>query len=190
MKLRQRHLLGLCILDITALQEWVDCYLKGLIQHLSDKSLKKWAGWSVQARIGVDFDQIHIQIIIYHKIVSKKLKLIIYFLFLNLIDRLDILKACPKSFKRILDCLAHLWINYFEKVDFFEVLQVLSEIFERYFVSLLVFAVFTAILLDGIICEMDVSVTEVFDIVFETGCSDVSFFIEVTTIVNAIDDLG
>ena len=47
-----------------------------------------------------------------------------------------------------------------------------------------------AVLLDGVVCQVDVSVAEVVDIVLEAGCSNVAFFVDVASEVDAVDDLS
>jgi hypothetical protein len=45
-------------------------------------------------------------------------------------------------------------------------------------------------LLDRIVREMDIPITQVVDVIFKAGCSNVSLFIEVASVMNTVYYLG
>lgn len=55
---------------------------------------------------------------------------------------------------------------------------------------MLILAVLAALVLDGVVGQVDVTVFEVFNVIFEAGGSDVSLLVEVAPVMDAINDLS
>lgn len=159
--------MSLGVLDVAALEEGVDGQLERLVEDLSDQALEKGTGRRVEAGVRVHLDEVDVHLVVNHKIVAQQLKLILNLILTNVFMRFHGLQARPQSLKRAFDCFPHFRIDLLVKVDLFVVLQICREVLERYFVALLVFAVFAAILLDRVVCQVDVAIAEVIDVVFE-----------------------
>ena len=66
------------------------------------------------------------------------------------------------------------------KVDIFTILQEGSEILEGYFVARFIFGILLAIDLNCIVGQMDISISQIFQVVSITACADIPFFVIVS----------
>ena len=58
------------------MQEGINCDFEGLVKDLRDHSLEKHAG-CVETGIGVDFDEVDVQIRVKHEVKAKEFKRVI-----------------------------------------------------------------------------------------------------------------
>lgn len=90
----------------------------------------------------------------------------------------------------MLNSHTNFWHDCFEKIDVSILLQIVSKVFEADFISLLPLGVVGCRNLDGIIRQVDVSISQIGGIVRKARCSYISLFVKVAPEMNAVDDLG
>ena len=117
--------------------------------------MQKRAWRCIETRIGVDLNQVHLAILVYHKIVPEHLELIQYFILVGLFS----LQPHPKRFESSSYGISDFGQNNGIKVDIFTILQEGSEILEGYFVARFIFGILLAIDLNCIVGQMDISIS-------------------------------
>ena len=185
--LRNRHLLRHPVLGVLPSHEWIQGYFKWLVKDLSDKPLQKRTWGSIQARVGVDLNQVHSHTLVDHEVVPKDLKLVFYFVFVPLKWALVLGRDSePKGLQSFFDSIPHLRQYNIFKIYILLAFKINGKVFKWYFVTLLVFTVLFAVALDGIVCQMHVSVGEICDIVSVRGRANVALLVVVPSKVNSI----
>ena len=128
---------------------------ESLIKHLRYNSSEKWTV-ELQARVGIDLDKPRVEVAINHKIKTKDLK-IMFFPLRRYFNK--------NTFNRIQSNLFHLTQNIFLKIIliFIVSIQIFLKLCIGYLICLLISTIKWCILLNCIVCQVDLSI-EVVDI--------------------------
>lgn len=153
---------------------YIKCQSKWLLNHSWNKASQQLTA-ELKTRIGVDFDQPNIVAWINHEVKTKYFKVMLGIIGVELqIGRFDCIKC---------NCL-HFWIDHLSKAKLSLSIcwiHISLKFIVRNLISFLVLAISIAVLLNSIICKMNDRFSDLRDVVFVWGSSDVSLTIPISS---------